>query len=106
MATKRQLTRSPEADKRKVIKWHEFDNLIDILKSIKDNSEMTNFIKFLLTPRESRDLSRRLAIAKMLQKDLTYQEIRFQLENVGIATIAKVNQKLNQNKKKLRNILS
>ena len=106
MATRRQLTQSPEADKRKMIEWHEFERLIDILKSIKNNSEMTDFIKFLLAPRESRDLSRRLAIAKMLQKGLTYQEIRFQLDNVGIATIAKVSQKMNRNKKQIRNILS
>lgn len=94
MATKKQLRRSPEADIRTMINWKEVDQLAKTLAAIKKENDMTNFLKGLLTIRELRDISHRLEIARLLNKGLTYEEIRFQLKNVGVTTITRVGQKL------------
>ena len=97
MATRKQLTRSPEADKKKIIQKGEFRQLVLILAQIPDPKEMKSLLKSIFTIRETKEISRRLEIARQLHHGLTYEEIQFQLEGVGMSTIARVGLRLNQN---------
>jgi TrpR-related protein YerC/YecD len=64
------------------------------LFSLKNKTEMKNFIKDILTLSEIVMISRRLQIAKMLVMDKTYTEIKTKLK-VGNATITSVDRWLN-----------
>ena len=57
---------------------------------LKNNSasEMLDFLKGILTPREIDELSTRLQIVKLLKKGLPHQEIARRL-GVGVATVTR-----------------
>jgi len=67
-----------------------FNELIATLVSIKNKTEMAQFMKDLCTPQELKALSERWQVCRLLHKvDLTYREIN-DLTGVSIATITRV----------------
>ena len=65
------------------------DELYDMISVLENREEVKNFFRDLLTPSESLMLARRIAIAKMLIKGSTYDEIKKEL-NVGYDNIKSV----------------
>lgn len=66
----------------------EFKALIDFLLKIKTEKEMNDFLQGILTPKELLEIPNRLAIVKMLKKDIAQHEIAEKL-HVGIATVTR-----------------
>ena len=56
-------------------------------------TEMLDFLKGILTPREIDELSTRLQIVKLLKKGLPHQEIARRLK-VGVATVTRGSREL------------
>ena len=59
----------------------------------KSKSEMIDFLKGILTPKEIDELAARLQIVKLLKKGLPHQEIARRLE-VGVATVTRGSREL------------
>jgi TrpR family trp operon transcriptional repressor len=59
----------------------------------KSNSEMLDFLKGILTPKELDELSTRLQIVKLIKKGLPHQEIARRL-GVGVATVTRGSREL------------
>jgi TrpR family trp operon transcriptional repressor len=59
----------------------------------KSSTEMLEFLKGILTPREIEELSTRLQIVKLLKKGVPHQEIARRLE-VGVATVTRGSREL------------
>jgi len=70
------------------------DELVRALLYLKTPEEVYRLLEDLCTVREVRDLSQRLAVARMLYAGITYTEI---VERTGVstATIGRVNRALN-----------
>ena len=62
--------------------------LVEAFLKNKSASEMLDFLKGILTPREIDELSTRLQIVKLLKKGLPHQEIARRL-GVGVATVTR-----------------
>ena len=62
--------------------------LVEAFLKNHSKSEMLEFLKGILTPRELEELSTRLEIVKMIKKGLPHQEIARRLE-VGVATVTR-----------------
>jgi len=62
--------------------------LIEAFLKNKTNSEMSDFLKGILTPRELEELTTRLQIVKLIKKGLPHQEIARRLK-VGVATVTR-----------------
>ncbi len=72
------------------LKKNLFNELIATLVSIKNKTEMAQFMKDLCTPQELKSLSERWQVCRLLHKvDLTYREIN-DLTGVSLATITRV----------------
>lgn len=67
--------------------------LVEAFLKNKSNSEMLDFLKGILTPREIEELSTRLQIVKLIKKGLPHQEIARRLE-VGVATVTRGSREL------------
>jgi len=67
--------------------------LIEAFLKNKTNSEMSDFLKGILTPRELEELTTRLQIVKLIKKGLPHQEIARRLE-VGVATVTRGSREL------------
>lgn len=67
--------------------------LIEAFLKNKTSSEMSDFLKGILTPRELEELTTRLQIVKMIKKGLPHQEIARRLE-VGVATVTRGSREL------------
>ncbi len=67
--------------------------LIEAFLKNKTNSEMSVFLKGILTPRELEELTTRLQIVKLIKKGLPHQEIARRLE-VGVATVTRGSREL------------
>jgi TrpR family trp operon transcriptional repressor len=67
--------------------------LIEAFLKNKTNSEMSDFLKGILTPRELDELTTRLQIVKLIKKGLPHQEIARRLE-VGVATVTRGSREL------------
>jgi len=67
--------------------------LVEAFLKNKTNSEMSDFLKGILTPRELEELTTRLQIVKMIKKGLPHQEIARRLE-VGVATVTRGSREL------------
>jgi len=59
----------------------------------KTMSEMTDFLKGILTPKELNELYSRLRIVKMIKTSLPHQEIARKLK-VGVATVSRGSREL------------
>ncbi len=59
----------------------------------KSYSEMLEFLKGILTPKEIHELASRLQIVKMLKKGIPHQKIAKRLE-VGVATVTRGSREL------------
>ncbi len=82
---------------RKLSKQEQQELFIDFaraLASVRNSLEAANFVKDLLSEQESLMLSRRLQIARLLDKGFTYQEIH-KVMKVSNTTITKVQTWLN-----------
>lgn len=66
----------------------ELADLIKILLEIRTKKEMYDFLQGILTPKELLEIPNRLAIVKMLKKDIAQHEIAEKL-HVGIATVTR-----------------
>lgn len=64
------------------------------IASLETMEEVKNFLQDLLTPTERAMLARRILIAELLNKDITYEEIIEEL-GVGKDTISRVEKWLN-----------
>ncbi|PIP63198.1 transcriptional regulator [Candidatus Roizmanbacteria bacterium CG_4_9_14_3_um_filter_33_18] len=62
--------------------------LVEEFLKNKTSSEMSDFLKGILTPKELDELTMRLQIVKLIKKGLPHQEIARRLE-VGIATVTR-----------------
>ncbi|MFA5770005.1 MAG: Trp family transcriptional regulator [Patescibacteria group bacterium] len=67
--------------------------LVEAFLKNKTSSEMLDFLKGILTPRELEELTTRLQIVKLIKKGLPHQEIARQLE-VGVATVTRGSREL------------
>lgn len=67
--------------------------LVKAFLSQKSETQMMDFLKGILTPRELAELSTRLQIVKMIKKGLPHQEIARRLE-VGVATVTRGSREL------------
>ncbi len=67
--------------------------LIEAFLKNKTSSEMSDFLKGILTPRELEELTTRLQIVKLIKKGLPHQEIARRLE-VGVATVTRGSREL------------
>ena len=67
--------------------------LVEAFLANKSKSEMLDFLKGILTPRESEELTTRLQIVKLLKKGLPHQEIARRLK-VGVATVTRGSREL------------
>jgi len=62
--------------------------LVEAFLKNKSASEMLDFLKGILTPKELEELVMRLQIVKLLKKGLPHQEIARRL-GVGVATVTR-----------------
>lgn len=69
--------------------------LIEEILKIKDEDEMEDFLKGILTPKELMELPNRLRIIKMLKKGVSQAEIASKLK-VGIATVTRGSKELQE----------
>ncbi|MCR4276792.1 MAG: trp operon repressor [Candidatus Roizmanbacteria bacterium] len=67
--------------------------LIEAFLKNKTNSDMLDFLKGILTPRELDELTTRLQIIKLIKKGLPHQEIARRLK-VGVATVTRGSREL------------
>jgi len=67
--------------------------LVEAFLTNKSKSEMLDFLKGILTPRESEELTTRLQIVKLIKKGLPHQEIARRLK-VGVATVTRGSREL------------
>ena len=67
--------------------------LVQAFLNNKSSSEMFDFLRGILTPREIDELCKRLQIVKMIKKGLPHQEIARRLE-VGVATVTRGSREL------------
>lgn len=70
-------------------------SLADAFLLIKNQSEMIEFLKGILTPKELDELSTRLEIVKMLKKGTAQHKIAEKL-GVGVATVTRGSKELQQ----------
>jgi TrpR family transcriptional regulator, trp operon repressor len=68
--------------------------LLEVFLKNKTRSEMLDFLKGILTPRELDELTIRLQIVKLIKKGLPHQEIARRLK-VGVATVTRGSRELN-----------
>lgn len=62
--------------------------LIETLLRIKTKDEMFDFLQGILTPKELIEVSKRLAIVRMLKKGISQRDISDKLR-VGVATVTR-----------------
>jgi len=67
--------------------------LVEAFLANKSKSEMIDFLKGILTPRELEELTTRLQIVKLIKKGLPHQEIAHRLK-VGVATVTRGSREL------------
>jgi TrpR family trp operon transcriptional repressor len=67
--------------------------LVEAFLKNKSQTEMLDFLKGILTPRELEELTTRLQIVKLLKKGLPHHEIARQLK-VGVATVTRGSREL------------
>lgn len=72
------------------IKDEATDKLFEAILTLKNVEECYAFFEDICTVNELKALAQRLEVAKMLQEELTYQQIQ-QLTHASTATISRVN---------------
>ena len=72
------------------LRTDEMDQLFDAILALKDKDECYRFFEDICTISEIKAISQRLAVAKMLDTGVTYQEIS-QQTGASTATISRVN---------------
>lgn len=72
------------------IKDEATDQLFEAILTLKNVEECYAFFEDICTVNELKALAQRLEVAKMLQEELTYQQIQ-QLTHASTATISRVN---------------
>ena len=72
------------------LRTDELDQLFDAILALKDKDECYRFFEDICTISEIKAISQRLAVAKMLDTGVTYQEIS-QQTGASTATISRVN---------------
>ena len=75
------------------IHMNKIGELIEAFLKNKTNSDMLDFLKGILTPRELDELTTRLQIIKLIKKGLPHQEIARRLK-VGVATVTRGSREL------------
>ena len=78
--------------------------LTNLLTSIKDEKQMSEFLNDLLTPAEKEEIPKRLQIVKMLLAGIPQRQISEKL-GVGIATVTRGSKELKNKKGGFRKIL-
>ena len=76
-----------------VLNMNKVGELVQAFLNNKSSSEMFDFLRGILTPREIDELCKRLQIVKMIKKGLPHQEIARRLE-VGVATVTRGSREL------------
>lgn len=71
-----------------MIRNEQFNELINLLLSIKSKEDMENFLLGIFTPKELEEIPTRLRIVKLLKKGLPQHKIAEKL-GVGIATVTR-----------------
>lgn len=67
--------------------------LVEAFLANRSKSEMLDFLKGILTPRELDELTTRLQIVKLIKKGLPHQQIAKRLK-VGVATVTRGSREL------------
>lgn len=70
-----------------------FDELAQVIVSLRDKSTTKSFLKNLLTPAELEEIAKRLQIVKLLKKGISQREIADKL-GVSIGTISRGSREL------------
>lgn len=73
------------------------NELVDVLLSIDNKSEMQNFLVGILTPKELEEIPVRLQIVKLLKKGVPHHEIAEKL-GVGVATVTRGSKEIQKGK--------
>lgn len=75
---------------REMIQKEQMSLLIQALLSLEDEEECEQLLKDLCTIREMQDLAQRIEVARLLRKQMTYNDIA-QATGASTATISRVN---------------
>lgn len=71
------------------VRSEEVDNLLKVFSGMEDQNDIFAFLEDVFTVREIREISQRLAVARLLDSGKSYYEIE-QLTGASATTIARV----------------
>lgn len=83
----------------------QWNDIVTVLNEMDSRSDISDFLKDLMTPKEIKEFSNRFLVAKMLQEKRSYIEIEKQT-GMSSTTIARVSKFLNGENKGYTNALS
>ena len=73
------------------VRQDQFEMLVNVISSIKDQNDLRDFLKCLITRSELAYLGQRLSIMKMLLQDFNYNQIKGEIStSTGTITHAKL----------------
>ena len=75
----------------------QFDDLVAVLLSMKNEEEMKNLLEGILTPKEMLEIPMRLQIVRMLKKGIPQHQIAKEL-GIGIATVTRGSKEIQRGK--------
>jgi len=70
------------------------DDILTVLSTIEDKTEVFNFLRDLLSEKEILEFSRRFEVAKMLEEKISYSKIE-EKTSMSSTTIARISKFLN-----------
>jgi len=79
----------------------QLDDLIEAFLLIKTGREVRHLLESVLTPRELRNIARRLHICRLLRHGMPQRDVA-RLANVGVATVESVSRTIQQGKYKFQ----
>jgi TrpR family trp operon transcriptional repressor len=78
----------------------DFNDVIDLVYSIRDKALLEDFLMGLTTPQERKDLQKRIEIVRLLLQGEPQHDIAHKL-GVGIATVTRASKELSQGRFKV-----
>ena len=83
-----------DLSRRNLYDYKELELLVKGILSIKNKQECISYLRAILSNQEIRKVSRRFKIAELLCQGYSFNEILFALDDTGVNTITRVNQRL------------
>ena len=81
------------------------DDILTVLSTIEDKTEVFNFLRDLLSEKEILEFSRRFEVAKMLEEKISYSKIE-EKTSMSSTTIARISKFLNWDNVWYKNAIS